>query len=329
MNLSISNSKYRSKRILLFASALLILTLFFGLLNVFLFLRFETKSEIQEEQQWMDKMKKKPLYSILIFGDSRMYRGVNPAILEEKFHIPAYNVAVSGAGMTATMFRYFNDNKLSPHPGLKIVILGISPHSLNQKQRNNRHFNSLLKKAEQISPFQFGQIDYLKIFFKPMDQRRFREIRHKILKKEKKDAFFSLIPIWINGAFFHDVNYKQKWFNDGLTQYRENTAIGKFSEESLSDLCSWTRKWTEKGILVFGLRPPTSSQMEAIENQLPGYNEQNVKTEFEKAGGIYLSFPRDAYQTYDASHLNKVNANRFSKDLAEAIKQELIKRNKL
>ena len=329
MNLSISSSEHRSKRIFLFASVLLILTILFGLFNVFFFIRFETKTEIQEEQQWIDKMKKKPVYSVLIFGDSRVYRGINPAILEEQLHLPVYNVGVSSAGMTATMFRYFNDHKLSPEPGLKIVILGISPHSLNQKQRNNRHFNYLLKKAEQTSLFQFGKIDYLKIFFTPMDKRRFKKIRYKILKKEKKGIFFSLVPIWINGAFFHDVDYKQKWFNDGLTQYRENTAIGKFSEESLSDLCSWTRKWTEKGILVFGLRPPTSSQMEAIENQLPGYDEQNVKTKFEQAGGIYLSFPKDAYQTYDASHLNWENANRFSKDLTETIKQELIKRKKL
>ena len=284
---------------------------------------------IQEEQQWMDKIRKKPVYSILLFGDSRIYRGVNPAILEETFHLPTYNVGLSSAGLTDAIFRYFNEKKLSSQPGLKIIILGITPHSLLLKQRNNQHFHFLLKKAGQTSLFSSKGVDYFKLFFKPMDERRFKKIRHKILKKEKKDAFFQIKTIWINGGFFHDLNYNQKYFEDGLNQYRKRIAGGKYSEESFSDICTWTRKWTEKGILVFGLRPPTSSQMEAIENQLPGYNEQNVKTEFEKAGGIYLSFPKDAYQTYDASHLNKVNADRFSKDLTEAIKQELTKRNKL
>ena len=328
MGLSIFNSEHSSKRIVLFASALLILILLFGVLNIYIYIRYEMESEnILDEQQWLKKVTKDPAYSVLLIGDSRTYRGINPVILEKMLHLPTYNAGLSGGGMNTTMFRFFENNKMSPEPGLKIIVLGITPFSLVSEQRGNKHLNSLLKKSKETQQFQFGELDYLSIFFKPINNRRFKKIRRKIFKKEKADSF-KLKTVWINGALFHGVKFNQKWYNDGLNQYREGAANGKFSQESLSDLCTSTRRWTERGILVFGFRPPTSSQMEAIENQLPHYSEQRVKTLFEKAGGIYLAFPKDAYQTYDASHLNRASADRFSKDLAEAIKHELIKRNK-
>ena len=312
MGSSIFSSEHISKRIIRFASALILLTILSGTLNLLVYFFYEKEFEdVQTEKKWQEKIKKNPIYPILLVGDSRTYRGINPEALEKKFHYPAYNAGLSSAGMNETMFRYFNENKLSPSSGFRMIILGITPHSMILEQRSNKHLNSLIKKAEQDSMFRFGGTDYSAVFFKPMNERRYKKLRRRIRNKEKEERP-NLKNIWVNGWFSHDIKYHQKLFDDGLKKYRKRISSGKFSEDSLSDLCTWTRKWKNDGIIVIGFRPPTSSLMEEIENQLPGYKEQYLKKKFEDAGGIYLSFPKDAYQTYDASHLNKENAERFS-----------------
>jgi hypothetical protein len=63
--------------------------------------------------------------------------------------------------------------------------------------------------------------------------------------------------------------------------------------------------------------------MVALEDSVGNFDTRAFVAAFEQAGGKWLPFPSDAYETYDGSHLTAAAAEIFSADLANRIRLEL------
>jgi hypothetical protein len=75
-----------------------------------------------------------------------------------------------------------------------------------------------------------------------------------------------------------------------------------------------------RGIRVFGVRTPSSIAIEALENRLQEMNEPELVRRFTEAGGTWIDVPdRDAYKTYDLSHLEVADAERFTRWFTQQI----------
>src|SRR5690606_5472556 len=95
-------------------------------------------------------------------------------------------------------------------------------------------------------------------------------------------------------------------------QFRDN----RVSEEATARLLERVRHWTQRGIAVVGIRPPTPPEMEVVENTLGGFDEPDFAASFEEAGGDWIRADDARYTTYDGCHLDRESAVRYSNDIA-------------
>ena len=316
---SISSSDCYRKKFLLFGISSGIMIAFFGIVNCYLGLTIE-KSVFQEKYKessfWQEKVKADPRYAAVQLGDSRTYRGANPEIISRILSLKCYNLGFSSGGLNEEIFR-LAETKLSPSAPKTVIILGISPLTLSEESRSNEHYRHILSQKEPA----FEQKQILQIFFTPMDKDRWSTIRKFINRKKQEKV--RKAPETFQGSGWTSSNrpFSQSGYDRGLEIYRIQTQNYEFSPQSLAELIRYVKIWKKRGFFIFAYRPPTSKEMEDIENT--AYDEERVKKAFSDAGGIYLEFPVNAYQTYDASHLTTESANLFSRDLSIKIQSFL------
>lgn len=87
-------------------------------------------------------------------------------------------------------------------------------------------------------------------------------------------------------------------------------------------------KWTKQGIIVFGVRPPSTAEMVKLEEALSGFDESDFVQKFIKAGGIWIPVDTAGLESYDGSHLERKSAIAFSKQLGKKVQNHLNRRNK-
>lgn len=132
MNLSTSSSKTFWKKLALFLSLFLILFLGIEIASRWLLKRFVYGSQ-QYEQSLRYCEAQAPRVELLFCGDSELYYGINPDLLQTPY--ATHNFAFPAEGIIATYFKleyYFNQKMF---PRLRFLILQFQPHSLDREKR--------------------------------------------------------------------------------------------------------------------------------------------------------------------------------------------------
>ena len=94
--------------------------------------------------------------------------------------------------------------------------------------------------------------------------------------------------------------------------------------EAQGDLSIRGGTFENTGIQVFAFRVPSSIEMETLENSISNYNEEQVRTAIERAGGEWILMPnKEPYHSYDGSHLHYRSAISLSKELGKQLKSRL------
>ena len=311
-----SDHPYR-KKFLIFGISLGMMTAAFGLLNCYLFLTIEKlpfQEKMKESSFWREKVKADPSHAMVLLGDSRTYRGANPEIIGRILSLKCYNLGFSSGGLNEEMFR-LAESKLDRSASKTIIVLGISPLTLSEEMRSNEQYKLISAQKDPV----FKQEQLLQTFFTPMDHQRWRVIRK--MRKEQEKRRNAPKTFYASGWTSICQPFSQEKYDRGLEIYRIQMKNYAFSPQSLEELIKNVRTWKKRGFHVFAFRPPTSKEMEEIENAK--YDEKIVKKAFSAAGGIWLDFPVDAYKTYDASHLTTDCTRVFSRDLAIKIQAAL------
>lgn len=258
---------------------------------------------------WVVKTHTNKKVDIVLMGDSRVYRGLSPQAMHSV--LPSYdifNLGYSSGGLNPTMYEEAEQrlDKSSPNG----IILGITPHSLTFSAGENEQY--LQEKERPFAEIlQRRHLNPHLAFFAPITPVQITQLIEP--------------PSRIYYQEFHDDGWVASWTvsedpSRALKSYRKTLQETEISEDLVKLLFKQTRKWKEKGIIVVGFRPPTTVEMEKLENTFTSFQEQNIAQKFEEAGGIWLSFPLERYHSYDGSHLHKESAIRLSRDLARAIK---------
>ena len=214
------------------------------------------------------------------------------------------------------------ESKFDPGSKKKIVVLAVTPYSLTPDAAENKHYmQEKTRHREDI--YQRLYINPLLIFFEPTTPF---DILEAI--KGKKNPLSELYY-----QEFHDDGWVASWIvpenpDKALKSYRDSFSKTKVSSELIQQLMRQTQDWVQQGIHLFAFRPPTTEKMDQLEKQLSGFNENLFVKQFQKMGGIWLSFDRKAYHSYDGSHLRKDSAIRFSQDLAVKIRRYFLAHHK-
>ena len=256
-------------------------------------------------------------YNMVIVGDSRVYRGFSPRAMNSV--LPGYriiNIGFKSGGLSRLMLKKA-ESLLNPEAKTRIVILGVTPHSLTPVAEKNEHYFSI-KKWSRLEALEKVYLVRLRTLFMPVSRDEL--VNLLTLRKESDHARLHQV--------FEDDGWVASWFEvpqpeAALAEYKRGFRSNQVHPDLCEDLFQIVQEWKSEGIQAFGLRPPTTRAMVALENSISGFNETQFVEGFRKAGGIWLTFNPDDYFSYDGSHLEPESARKISRDLAEKIRSYL------
>ena len=146
---------------------LFVLSLSFMLTNVLFMIQnaniqnLETLKRIKAKSFWFNKTFINKKYEILVFGNSRIYRGINP--LKDSKGRKIYNLGYSSAGLSPQILDNYITKNLAKNG---IILIGISPGLFEVGAFKNEHWmefyssttdrvilNKNLKISKLLSPY--------------------------------------------------------------------------------------------------------------------------------------------------------------------------------
>ncbi len=265
---------------------------------------------------WTRKTFAPAKYNVVIMGDSRVYRGLSPEIMES--HLPGLkvlNFAFSNGGLNQTMF-VAAEKKLAQNDKPKVIVMGISANAISGYSAvNQQYVQELNRPREEI---------FERIYFNPL-RYWFSATSPEKLKNHfsetKETAFYR------NKYFMNGYVESEKFSADtmeAIPSYTKDFTNYKVTPENLSDLFKQVKKWTDSGIIVAGFVPPVSQPMQMLEDTLGLFDETAIKTGFEKSDGHWINLEPTRYKTYDGSHLTIESAQELSNEIGEMV-EKLVK----
>ncbi len=261
-------------------------------------------SEFKSKYFWTYKFEHPQKNNLVIYGDSRTYRGVNPELVIKNKNLSTFNYGYTSAGYNDSIFRFLDsriDKKKQP-----MVLLGITPYSLT-KDASQTKFYFQEKNRKKYDKFQRLYLDKYLTFFDRIKIEEYLLSNRLIVKQEFNTSG------WVSS--------KREFIDtlDGLNAYQNIFNNNKVSVEIINQLMEQVKKWTLQGVRVFAFRPPTCVSMESLEKSKSGFNEKKFIKQFVNNGGKWLEIDLKGYQTYDGSHLNKESAEKLSMQLNQLI----------
>lgn len=270
-------------------------------------------STIQKEKFWADKTHSTSKYNVIFIGDSRLYRGIDPRTVSKTLKgLKVLNFGYSSGGHNEVIFNEINQRFVGSDK-TRAVVLVLSPYSLTPKAQENSHFNQE-KERNKKDVFNRRYIAPFFDFFDPVKPSEIFQSNDTIQgyhETFRRDGWVESYKIPSNPEYALKV-----YVND----FRDN----KVSQDVLDKVYDQVKEWKKQGIQVFAFRMPTTQAMEKLEDSISGYKENEIKMNFEKAGGEWINIDdRYGYESYDGSHLERKSAIRFSDYIGNEIQKRM------
>ncbi len=248
---------------------------------------------------------------VIVLGDSRTLRGVAPEVLSK--HLgggKVLNFAYNAGGLNPEIYEAATA-RLAPGASRPMMLLGVTPLTL------------MSVKA--------GNAQYREVLHKPRDERwlllHFPGIMRWLQPVQPVELIRPVLG-FAPHSLYHQEFHDDGWIGSLKEPENPEEALGVYTAQLtgqsldatlVQELMAQTRAWTRAGVQVFAFRPPTTDELEALENRLLGFDEARLAAAFEEAGGHWLEFPNAPYHSYDGSHLRQDSAIAFSGDLGKSL----------
>lgn len=286
-----------------------------ALITALSFILPKNSEKYLSELFWTRKTFAPAKYNVLILGDSRLYRGLSPEIMESKLPgLKVLNFAYSNGGLNKTMFEAA-EKKLAKNKKPKVIVLGITANTVTGYTAGNKQYlQELNRSREEI---------WERLYFNPMrywfSATSPEELKTYFLKKEEKSYYR-------NKYFMNGYVQSEKFpvdTTEAIPSYTKDFNKFKVEDKYLSQLFNQVENWSSRGIKVVAFYPPVSQPMQMLEDTLGLYNIEIVKNGIEKASGHWINLNSGDFKTYDGSHLTIESADKLSIEVADNIKQLL------
>lgn len=266
------------------------------------------ENKAERETFWANKSYDNSLYNVLFLGDSRVYRSLNPEVVEREIPtIKVKNLGYSALGFD-TNYLKFVSNQMSEDHAVRIFVIGVSPRSLSTAAIGNESFKEWTTKSD-FEVWKIRDMSLLNEFFcsyTPAD------IYDRFISKESNRNFFYQ-DLHKNG--FVGSMQVPLTIEEGLATYNRELSSASLNEKGLIDLLNFVESCSKKNINIIFFRPPSLKEMEEIENAIPGYSEEEISKKLIERGAIRW-IPSTKCATYDASHVDFMSADKLSHELA-------------
>lgn len=276
------------------------------------------QTKLARDRYWVLKTRRwGPEFDLVLMGDSRVYRGVSPARMKKVLRgWPIANFGFSAGSLSPVMCRAA-EGLLEPNAEIRVVVIGVTPNCFTEQAARDEHYLQEKRRpyGEVLSRLYLHQVQY---FFRSMMSRDTRTTAGANEEYAGREYFEEFCDDgWVASRL------EPADSTLALSAYAARFADDQVSRGLCEALGAQVKDWSQRGIRVFGFRPPTTEAMADLEARLSGFDQSWFVARFKEAGGIWLNFDRTRYHSYDGSHLEKESAQLFSGDLAEAIRNHL------
>lgn len=278
-----------------------------------------------EFNTWNDIYKGEINSEIVIYGSSRAWRHIDTELIEKNFEIATYNLGIDGHNFWLQHLRHKTLLQYNKKP--KYIIMSIDIWSL---QKSRELYNS-----EQFLPYMLFNrdiIDYTSSYegFTSSDYYfpliRYIGNRNAIVQSIESSIFFPPTKPKRKKGY---EGFEGNWNNDLLNAKKEKGHyVAKLDTDLIELFNNFLLECNKNGIKVILVYTP-----EYIEGQLFVKNRKEIITLFDNFSQrykiLFLDYSNDEICTkkdyfYNASHLNKSGAERFTNILINDLKREKI-----
>lgn len=256
-------------------------------------------SPMMKDAFWSKKVLNKDKYDIVIAGDSRVYRGINPYFFDSVFYGKrSYNFGFSSAGMSEDYI--LKSANMLKSDGAGILILGISPNSFLPSSIKNKHYYSLISHNRKDLLIKLDLYPYLHFF----DRRTISDF-YKFWKRE---------------AYFESFNMESGYVSSDKLPVTPIAAVNAYKKQfqneqpvSLKTFFKCIIGLREKGINVILVRIPIGLEMKQLEDETCSEFLDELENTCKLNGLLYYDYSAFRYQTYDGSHLSSESSGNFTR----------------
>lgn len=321
------NARKSARRWLaVFSGVFLLFLAAFAAFNVFLLSQPASISDEDERRLTAHKIFSPERYDMVISGSSRINFGIDPDTMRTCLPgVRIYNCAMFGGAVNREILEYLETRKIDwKKPGRKIVLIEFSPRVMFSSLRTNGSYRSMLSKSPDeirhlLDDPGRGRFSLFDLFL-PLNRKRWN-------MRRAPDP--SVIPhCHMDTGWYEVVNISEdpregleKRLRNGKRdeQYPERFETGK----SLNEILEKTREWTARGVLVVGVEPPIAPELRQMEERLGRYDREDAVSRFREAGGFFIPVTEKYEVVLGGSHLDSVEAKKFSAEVAEKIAARL------
>jgi hypothetical protein len=269
---------------------------------------------------WSKKVHNQQKYDVVFAGDSRVFRGVSPKIVFEKStqKLSGINLGFSAAGYNKEYYDFIT-SKLNTESVKKIIVLGISPNMFLKESLENNHLASIQNEPYSQVFFNLFVINWLSFFEANSPSYILKKMLHlnrdnKLSQNYQNDGF-------INSDYFNPMP------EDALAVYVKRFKEDSAKESDINLLIKQIASWEKEGINIIAFRPPSTMQMEKLEDRISGLDYDYLQEKIIENEGEWLNFNSSDYESYDGSHLRSASAIQFSKDFGIKLRKLINKPN--
>lgn len=272
---------------------LLALGFFVGLIS--LIPRGKGTAALSKQDFWKNKVTQKPTYDYVVAGDSRVYRGFPAEVLGN-----AFNFGFSSASITP----YFIEKAASllKPDGKKVLILGVTPHSLSGPYKKyNAHLKGLEKKWSKnvdLEALAGGEKTYsFDSFIKDPTDDLTRHFQGS--KAPKRVTYYR--SGFVGTATMTESHKK------ALDSYKKTFSKVRFDPEMMNSSCEKISELVERDYKVYFYFPPVPGSMTGLEKGLGQFSFELLVERWKGCGAEPIEVEGN-FLSYDGSHLNELSA---------------------
>ena len=264
---------------------------------------------------FIEKTHGRPVYDMVVVGDSRALRGISPGEIERlNPGLRVYNFAFHAGGFNDEIFAAAEAllDPASPH---KAMVIAPTPLGFIQWKQNNAQYREYLHKpVDEVLLYSKGFA--LAHFLQPLSPTVFLRKALGMKPPRLLEEDFTAAG-WISTRQTPADNFAD------LSVLRDQLLGNRSEPAVMANLMAQVADWESRGIHVFGTFVPAYAPRVALEDSMLDFPRQAFMADFDRAGGRFFSDPGTGYETYDGSHLYADSAVRFSAVLGKKINQAL------
>ena len=299
----------RSSLALLTAGVLVLLTAWF---------RQDPRYATAPPWYWQMKTEWKGVARVVLAGDSRVYRGLDPEVFSDLLGTSCVNFGFSSVGFDD---RYMNavEEVVDSRDVSPTIVLGVTAWSLTPlAAASNGFIDADKERAASLLPaLWLARFDSVRHSLAPFDV----ELLFSNRPPSRATADNYIQTYHLNGWVESD--YRTRNSSRGLEVARADHQAGNRVDPRLvRGLAERVVRWRSRGWLVFAYAPPLPAEVESVIAALSGFDCNEVAKELSAAGAIWLDEGK-GLETYDGSHLTGESARSLSNFLAVQMQPHL------